>query len=293
MNSAKVFRSPVVGLAGERAQPLFHAQIRLVVLQERKITIGAPSLCEPRGSDVLVGAFLLSPSIRPAPRASSSSTTPATWACAATAPSASRSRWLIWAASIGPPLLETPVGTVRFELQTGNRVSIRNVPAYRHRAGVTVMWPATAGHRRCGLGRQLVFPGGRASFTLDIDQVEPLTAFTWKPFARRLTRPASPEPAARRSTTSNFSPPAHDPANHSRNFVLCPGKAYDRSPCGTGTSAKMACLAADGSLKPGEDLAAGRHPRHGFRGQFQLRTREIDAGITGAMRKSRPKPKES
>src|SRR5262249_17168881 len=46
--------------------------------------------------------------------------------------------------------------------------------------------------------------------------------------------------------------PAHDRANSSRNFVLCPGKAYDRSPCGTGTSAKMACLAADGVLKPGE-----------------------------------------
>lgn len=39
---------------------------------------------------------------------------------------------------------------------------------------------------------------------------------------------------------------------NSRNFVLCPGKAYDRSPCGTGTSAKLACLAADGKLLPGE-----------------------------------------
>ena len=38
----------------------------------------------------------------------------------------------------------------------------------------------------------------------------------------------------------------------SRNFVLCPGGAYDRSPCGTGLSAKLACLAADGKLKPGE-----------------------------------------
>ena len=33
--------------------------------------------------------------------------------------------------------------------------------------------------------------------------------------------------------------------------MLCPGKAYDRSPCGTGTSAKLACLAADGKLRPG------------------------------------------
>ena len=40
--------------------------------------------------------------------------------------------------------------------------------------------------------------------------------------------------------------------NDSRNFVLCPGLEYDRSPCGTGTSAKLACLAADGTLKPGQ-----------------------------------------
>ncbi|MBC8117523.1 MAG: proline racemase family protein [Candidatus Saccharimonas sp.] len=48
-----------------------------------------------------------------------------------------------------------------------------------------------------------------------------------------------------------FGPPG-DAANHGRNFVLCPGRAYDRSPCGTGTSAKLACLYADGKLKPGE-----------------------------------------
>jgi 4-hydroxyproline epimerase len=41
-------------------------------------------------------------------------------------------------------------------------------------------------------------------------------------------------------------------ANDSRNFVLCPGKAYDRSPCGTGTSAKLACLAADDKLAEGQ-----------------------------------------
>ena len=45
--------------------------------------------------------------------------------------------------------------------------------------------------------------------------------------------------------------PPPDRANNARNFVLCPGGAYDRSPCGTGTSAKLACLAADGKLAPG------------------------------------------
>jgi 4-hydroxyproline epimerase len=49
-----------------------------------------------------------------------------------------------------------------------------------------------------------------------------------------------------------FTSPAEDPANSGRNFVLCPGAAFDRSPCGTGTSAKMACLYADGKLTPGQ-----------------------------------------
>ena len=48
-----------------------------------------------------------------------------------------------------------------------------------------------------------------------------------------------------------FTGPAEDAANSGRNFVLCPGAAFDRSPCGTGTSAKMACLYADGKLLPG------------------------------------------
>ena len=47
-----------------------------------------------------------------------------------------------------------------------------------------------------------------------------------------------------------FGPPGSDQADL-RNFVLCPGRAYDRSPCGTGTSAKLACLAADAKLAPG------------------------------------------
>ena len=47
--------------------------------------------------------------------------------------------------------------------------------------------------------------------------------------------------------------PAGDAANSARNFTLCPGGAIDRSPCGTGTSALLACLAADGELAPGEE----------------------------------------
>src|SRR4029450_10174086 len=49
-----------------------------------------------------------------------------------------------------------------------------------------------------------------------------------------------------------LSGPPQRPDADSRNFVLCPGLAYDRSPCGTGTSAKLAVLAARGKLRPGQ-----------------------------------------
>jgi proline racemase len=64
-----------------------------------------------------------------------------------------------------------------------------------------------------------------------------------------------------------FGPPTV-PGAQSRNFVLCPGHAYDRSPCGTGTSAKLACLAADGKLGEG-GLGAGGHPGSTFTGRYR------------------------
>ena len=66
-----------------------------------------------------------------------------------------------------------------------------------------------------------------------------------------------------------FAPPKSADAN-SRNFVLCPGGAYDRSPCGTGTSAKLACLHADGKLKPGEVWIQESLIGSRFRATFEL-----------------------
>jgi 4-hydroxyproline epimerase len=86
---------------------------------------------------------------------------------------------------------------------------------------------------------------------LSSGHVEALTAFTWE---TRLALKAAGVTGANGAEVDHIEvfTAAHEAANHSRNFVLCPGKAYDRSPCGTGTSAKMACLAEDGLLKPGQ-----------------------------------------
>jgi 4-hydroxyproline epimerase len=89
---------------------------------------------------------------------------------------------------------------------------------------------------------------------LEVNSVEPLTAFAWKIRQALEANGISGDPSLNDGVIDHIEliGPPGDPTNDGRNFVLCPGKAYDRSPCGTGTSAKLACLAADGQLQPGE-----------------------------------------
>lgn len=141
--------------------------------------------------------------------------------------------------------VETPVGVVAVTLHDSHRVSVRNVPSYRARANVPVEV------EELGQVTGDVAWGGNWFFlvkdwpdALSVGNVERLTDAAWR--IRRAVNAAIPEPV---DHVELFGPPA-DAANDSRNFVLCPGKAYDRSPCGTGTSAKLACLFADGKLKP-------------------------------------------
>ena len=67
-----------------------------------------------------------------------------------------------------------------------------------------------------------------------------------------------------------------------RNFVLCPGLAYDRSPCGTGTSAKLACLAADGKLAPGETWRQESILGSAFEAVYTPGTHGVKPRITGS-----------
>jgi len=236
-------------------------------------------LCEPRGSDVLVGAFLVEP-VDPASAAGVIFFNNAGYLgmCGHGAIGVAVTLAHLGRIQPGHHLLETPVGTVGFELHTGNRVTIRNVPAYRHRAGVKLHVP---GHGAVtgdvAWGGNWFFLVGEHPFPLTIDQVEPLTAFTWKIRQALVDAGVTGAGGAEIDHIELFSP-AHSPANHSRNFVLCPGKAYDRSPCGTGTSAKMACLAADGHLKPGELWRQEGILCTVFEGRFQFEDGGIDAG---------------
>ncbi len=139
----------------------------------------------------------------------------------------------------GAHRIETSVGVVTATLHGDGQVSVANVPSYRIQKGVPIAG-VTGDIAWGGNWFFLVEDHGQR---LERDNLEALTDYAWR--LRQAVTVEHPEI----DHIELFGPSTR--AN-SRNFVLCPGKAYDRSPCGTGTCAKLACLVADGKLKEGE-----------------------------------------
>jgi 4-hydroxyproline epimerase len=146
----------------------------------------------------------------------------------------------------GEHRIETPVGIVTATLHDNGEVSVANVPSWRAHQAVTVevpgIGPVTGDVAWGGNWFFLVEKHGQE---LSLANVDKLTDYCWR---IRQTVNAGGFPEI--DHVELFGPSTQRGAN-SRNFVQCPGKAYDRSPCGTGTSAKLACLAADGKLAEG------------------------------------------
>jgi 4-hydroxyproline epimerase len=143
--------------------------------------------------------------------------------------------------------IETPAGMVEAELHNNGEVTLHNVPSYRSAAGLALEVP------RFGKVTGDVAWGGNWFFLthdcpceLRLTNLEPLTDYTWA-IRQELTRIGHPEI----DHIELCGPPLIEGAR-SKNFVLCPGRSYDRSPCGTGTSAWLACLYADGQIGAGE-----------------------------------------
>jgi len=208
---------------------------------------------EPRGSDVLVGGLLCEP-VDPTCAAGIIffNNTGYLGMCGHGLIGAMVTLKHLGQIAIGQHRIETPVGVVAAELCEHGAVTIENVPSYRTQHEVTIEVPDY------GVVTGNVAWGGNWFFLVK-DSPETLLVKNW----RRLTDVSLKirDALAEQGITGDdeayidhielFGAP-HDPQNHSRNFVLCPGGAYDRSPCGTGTSAKLACLAADGKLAPGK-----------------------------------------
>lgn len=147
--------------------------------------------------------------------------------------------------------VETPVGVVAMELHESGQVSVNNVASYRFAKSVSVNVP------EIGIVTGDVAWGGNWFFLaespcpLHLSNLEQLTAYTWRVRQALTANNITGANGAEIDHIELFST-ADEQHNDCRNFVLCPGKEYDRSPCGTGTSAKLACLYADGKLQEGQ-----------------------------------------
>ncbi len=155
----------------------------------------------------------------------------------------------------GTHKIETPVGTVTAVLHTDGAVSVRNVPAYRHAKQVAVAVPGYGTvHGDVAWGGNWFFLVSDHGQRVASDNLATLTHFSNALRAALGTQGVTGADGAEIDHIELFGPDDvdGDQGADSRNFVLCPGGAYDRSPCGTGTSAKLTCLAADGKLAPGQ-----------------------------------------
>ncbi len=152
----------------------------------------------------------------------------------------------------GEHRIETPVGIVSAHLRDDGSVSVANVPSRRARKGVTVDVPGfgtVTGD--VAWGGNWFFLVEHHSQALRFERLDALTDFTWR-ISAALTQAGIRGDDDHEIDHIELFAPSPLPGVNSRNFVLCPGRAYDRSPCGTGTSAKLACLCADGKLKEGD-----------------------------------------
>lgn len=203
---------------------------------------------EPRGSDTFVGALLVEPEDRQAVTGVIFfNNVGYLGMCGHGTIGVVRTLAHLGRIEPGTHRIETPLGVVRTVLHPDGAVSFENVPSWRKAADVRVEAP--------GLGRiagDVAFGGNwffiarEEVLTLDLQNAPQLIEVT-----TRIRRAVNAQGFPEVDHIELVGPPTAGNAD-ARNFVLCPGGTYDRSPCGTGTSAKLACLAADGRLAEGQ-----------------------------------------
>jgi 4-hydroxyproline epimerase len=245
---------------------------RRELFQQQHDRFRAAIVNEPRGSDVVVGALLVEPEDT---------------SCAAGVIFFNNVGYLgmcghgmigliVTLAHLGrirpgEHRIETPVGVVTATLKSNGEVSVANVPSWRSKKAVTIDLP---GHSSVtgdvAWGGNWFYLVERHGLELGLHNLDTLTDYCW-----RVRQAINSEGFPEIDHVELFAP-ATIPGAHSRSFVQCPGKAYDRSPCGTGTSAKLACLAADGKLAENTPWVQESIIGSTFEGKYQWLDR--DAG---------------
>lgn len=238
-------------------------------------------VCEPRGSDVLVGALLCQPHAAD---------------CAAGVIFFNNVGYLgmcghgtiglvaslthMGRIGVGRHRIDTPVGVVEAELHADGSVTLDNVAAYRSQAEVTVNVPEygpVTGD--IAWGGNWFFLVSEHGMEISLQNIDALTDFS-------VAISAALEQSGIRGDNGGvidhieLFAPSRTGAD-SQSYVLCPGKAYDRSPCGTGTSAKLACLAADGKLAEGALWKQESVIGSVFEGRYHYRDGKLIPSIRG------------
>jgi 4-hydroxyproline epimerase len=166
-----------------------------------------------------------------------------------------------------------------------NKVSVRNVPAYRHLYRIPIEIDGKTIYGDVAWGGNWFFLCHDHGLDVNMSNLESLTDFSWRVREQLRAKGITGANGAEVDHVELFAPASTalsmEPVADSKSFVLCPGKAYDRSPCGTGTSAKLACLYADGKLQVGQVWKQQSVVGSIFEGSIQLDGDKIIPTITG------------
>lgn len=182
----------------------------------------------------------------------------------------------------GEHRIETPVGVVSAELHENGKVTVNNVASYRSAADVAVKVPEYGEVRGdVAWGGNWFFLVRQHDMSLTLKNVDELTTFTWAIRTALRDSGITGDQGKEIDHVELFAQ-SQNPGVDSKNFVLCPGKAYDRSPCGTGTSAKLACLYADGKIKEGQVWTQESIVGSIFEGTVRVKGGKVYPSITGS-----------
>ena len=254
---------------------------RREVLRKQHDAWRAAAMLEPRGNDVLVGALLCTPQ-NPASAAGVIffNNTGYLGMCGHGTIGVVVSLAFMGRISTGTHTIETPVGDVQATLHADGSVSVRNVPAWRYLHQVPVQVPGYGlVHGDVAWGGNWFFLASDHGQRVASDNLAGLTAYSTALKNALVAQGIRGADGAEVDHIELFGP--DDQGADSRNFVLCPGGAYDRSPCGTGTSAKVACLAADGKLAPGAVWTQASIIGSRFEASYSLENGQVIPAIRG------------
>ncbi len=242
-------------------------------------------LLEPRGSDVLVGAYLVPPA-DPTCQFGVIYFNNVGYLGMCGHGTIGLIASLAYLGKIQPGVIrvETPVGVVEATLHKNeageypNKVSVQNIPSYRHLTHVPVTVDGKTIHGDVAYGGNWFFLCHDHGLEVNMQNLEALTEFSWRVREQFTANGITGANGAEVDHVELF---ASTPEADSKSFVLCPGKAYDRSPCGTGTSAKLACLYGDGKLQVGQIWKQQSVVGSIFEGSVQSDGDKIIPTITG------------